>query len=79
MLLAVARGQAITFLPAAAGRLYPRPGIAYVDVTDLPVSTAALAWIPHRRDQPALAALLRAARTVTGRGDAARRHAPSVS
>jgi len=43
MLLAVARGQGITFLPAAARRLYPRPGIAYVDVTDLPMSTAALA------------------------------------
>ncbi|MFK3978983.1 LysR family transcriptional regulator [Micromonospora sp. NPDC050397] len=79
MLLAVARGQAIAFLPAAAGQLYPRPGIAYVGVTDLPVCTAALAWLPDRRDQPALAALIRAARTVTGRGDATRRYVPTAS
>ncbi|MFI6757527.1 LysR family transcriptional regulator [Micromonospora sp. NPDC050417] len=74
MLLAVARGQAITFLPAAAGRLYPRPGIAYVDVTDLPTSTAALAWVPHQREHPALAALVNAARTVLRRDD----HLPEV-
>ncbi|HEY0637398.1 MAG TPA: LysR family transcriptional regulator [Pseudonocardiaceae bacterium] len=67
MLLAVARGQGITFLPAAARHLYPRPGIAYVDVTDLPMSTAALAWLPHRRDYPALTALLQAARSVLAR------------
>ncbi|MEV4624888.1 LysR family transcriptional regulator [Micromonospora sp. NPDC049523] len=68
MLLAVARGQGITFLPAAARDLYPRPGIAYVDVTDLPMSTAALTWLSHDGDRPALTALLQAARAVLRRG-----------
>ncbi|WP_066360075.1 LysR family transcriptional regulator [Herbidospora mongoliensis] len=66
MLLAVARGQAITFLPAAARRLYPRPGIAYVDVVDLPDSTAALAWHPGNTSHTVLA-LLDCARTVLAR------------
>lgn len=39
----VARGQAISFLPAAARCLYPRSGVTYVDVADAPHSTAALA------------------------------------
>ena len=69
MLLAVARRQAITFLPSAARHLYPRPGIAYVDVTDLPPSTAALAWPPENRGQPALAPLLKATRAVLRRQD----------
>ncbi|MFK4246130.1 LysR family transcriptional regulator [Micromonospora chokoriensis] len=69
MLLAVVRGQAITFLPAAARRLYPRPGVAYVEVSDLPMSTAALAWVPRQRDNPALAALVTAARAVLGRDE----------
>ncbi|MYS24392.1 MULTISPECIES: LysR family transcriptional regulator [unclassified Streptomyces] len=70
MLLAVARGEAIAFLPAAARQLYPRPGVAYVEVTDLPLSTAALAWLPRNPLPPALAALLRTARTVVRRGGA---------
>lgn len=68
MLLAVARGQAITILPAAARRLFPRPGVAYVEVSDLPLSTAALAWLPHR-DHPALTVLLQVARAVLRRDD----------
>ncbi len=67
MLLAVARGQAITFLPAAARDFFPRPGVAYVDVTDLPPSGACLAWLPGRQEQPALGALVEAARTVVAR------------
>jgi len=66
-LLTVARGQAITFLPAAARDLYPRPGVAYADVTDLPPCTAALAWLPENRDRPAIAALRNAAHRVTRR------------
>ncbi|SCL33002.1 LysR family transcriptional regulator [Micromonospora aurantiaca (nom. illeg.)] len=72
LLSAVARGQAIAFLPAEARRDYSRRGVAYVDVVDLPLSTAALAWLPGR-DNPALAALLQAARAVVrrdGQGDA---------
>jgi DNA-binding transcriptional LysR family regulator len=68
MLLAVARGEGITFLPAAARRLYPRPGIAYVDVTDLPLSTAALAWPAEHRDRPAVVALREIAARVVARG-----------
>ncbi|MEU9337986.1 LysR family transcriptional regulator [Streptomyces sp. NPDC048290] len=63
MLHAVASGAAITFLPAAARMLYPRPKIAYADVAGLPPTTAALAWLPHQ-DRPALKALLAVARTV---------------
>ncbi|MFU8872806.1 LysR family transcriptional regulator [Micromonospora sp. SL4-19] len=66
LLSAVARGQAIAFLPAEARRDYHRRGVAYVDVSDLPLSTAALAWLPNR-DHPALTALLQAAHTVLRR------------
>lgn len=62
MLLAVARGQAMTFLPAAARDLFPRPGVRYVDVTDLSPSTAVLAWLPKNRSRPLTAALWEAAR-----------------
>ncbi|MFG1806298.1 LysR family transcriptional regulator [Streptomyces sp. NPDC049040] len=58
----VSRGQAISFLPAAARHLYPRPGVAFVEVTDAPASTAALAWHPRNRDQPPVRALRAAAR-----------------
>lgn len=64
MLLAVARGQAITFLPAGSRELYPRPGVAYVDVTDLPPSTAALTWLPKNHARPTITALREAARTI---------------
>ncbi|MFF9306998.1 LysR family transcriptional regulator [Streptomyces sp. NPDC014777] len=60
----VARGQAISFLPAAARCLYPRSGVTYVDVADAPQSTAALAWMPTTQDRPVLSALLETARTV---------------
>ncbi|BCJ66261.1 LysR family transcriptional regulator [Polymorphospora rubra] len=67
LLHAVARGEGICFLPAAARKFYPRPGIAYRDVTDLAPSTSALAWLDGNRDQPAVAAIRRAARTVLAR------------
>ncbi|MEV6815597.1 LysR family transcriptional regulator [Micromonospora sp. NPDC051296] len=68
LLSAVARGQAIAFLPAEARRDYSRRGVAYVDVIDLPLSTAALAWLPNR-DDAALTALLQAAHTVLRRNN----------
>ncbi len=71
MLLAVARGEAVVFLPAAARHLFPRPGVAYVDVTDLLPCTAALAWLPRASSRPAVAALCQAARRVVARGDTA--------
>lgn len=64
----VARGQAMSFLPAAARHLYPRPGVAFVDVTDAPASTAALAWLLRNRDHPPLQALRTAARGTFGPG-----------
>lgn len=64
MVLAVTQQQAITFLPAAARRLYPRAGLTYVDVPELGVSTAELAWLPENRDKPAVSALREVARQV---------------
>ena len=64
LMLAVARGQGIVFLPTAARHLYPRPGITYVDVADLPAYTAALVWAPKNRSRPVVSALREAARTV---------------
>lgn len=61
LMLAVASGEAIAFLPAAARHLYPRPGIAYIDVTDLPRSTAVLAWLPVHDRKPLIAAVIAAA------------------
>lgn len=45
LLHVVAQGTAMAFLPAAAREFFPRPGVSYVDVTDLPPSTSA--WPPH--------------------------------
>lgn len=60
----IAQGQAIAFLPEAARRIYPRPGIAYVDVADLPGYTAALVWAPKNRSLPVVTALRDAARAI---------------
>jgi len=64
MLLAVARGQGIVFLPEAARPLYPRPDLAYLDVTDLSASSAALAWLPRNSTRPTITALRQAAHHV---------------
>ncbi|MFJ6080014.1 LysR family transcriptional regulator [Streptomyces sp. NPDC092369] len=63
MVLAVLQARAITFLPAAARRLYPRPGLVYVDVPELGNSVSFLAWLPANRDLPAVRALREAARS----------------
>ena len=62
VLSAVALGQGICFAPAAARLLYPRPGVAYLDVPDLSPCSSALAWQTRRRDTPAVTALREAAR-----------------
>lgn len=67
LLHAVAEGEAMCFLPSAARDLFPRPGIRYVDVTDLTTCSAALAWLAERRDEPTIAAVREAARAVLGR------------
>ena len=64
LLLAVAQGAGVALLPAAARELYPRPGLAYADVVDLPPVAAALAWLPARRECRQVAALCGAARAV---------------
>ncbi|WP_033345245.1 LysR family transcriptional regulator [Catenuloplanes japonicus] len=61
LLKAVAEGRGIAFLPAAARTVFARPGIAYLDVTDLPPSTSALAWLAENGEAPAVAAIRAAA------------------
>ncbi|MGP3953739.1 LysR family transcriptional regulator [Streptomyces sp. 7N604] len=63
----IALGEGIEFPPDSARRLYPRPGVSYVDVTGLPPWTTALAWLPKNRDKPFVAALRQAVRTVLRR------------
>jgi DNA-binding transcriptional LysR family regulator len=69
MVLAVTQGSAITFLPAAARRLYPRAGITYVDCPELGLSTSELAWLPDNRDEPSVSALREAARETVRKTD----------
>ena len=59
----VETGSAVFFAPASVARRYPRPGIAYRPVSDLPDSTLALAW-PQDARSPAVATFVRAACTV---------------
>ncbi|MEU9349739.1 LysR substrate-binding domain-containing protein [Streptomyces griseoloalbus] len=61
LLLAVARGEGMCFLPAAARDLFPRPGVRYVDVVDLSPSTSALGWLAQHRDRPGVQAMRAAA------------------
>jgi DNA-binding transcriptional LysR family regulator len=42
----IARGLGISFTTEASARLYDRPGIVYVPITDRPPSHTALAWSP---------------------------------
>jgi len=67
----VETGSVVFFAPASVARRYPRPGIAYRPVSDLPDSALALAW-PQDARSPAVAAFVRAACTV-----AAAAHAPA--
>ncbi|MGP3981017.1 LysR substrate-binding domain-containing protein [Streptomyces sp. KR80] len=53
----IAMGEGIQLPPDAGRWLYPRPGVSYVEVTDLEPWTAALAWLPARRDDPFVTAL----------------------
>ena len=59
----VETGSVVFFAPASVARRYPRPGIAYRPVSDLPDSTLAVAW-PQDARSPAIAAFVRAACTV---------------
>ncbi|MFB9392494.1 LysR family transcriptional regulator [Streptomyces coeruleoprunus] len=66
---AVSRGHGIRLVSAACRELFPRPGIAYVDVADAPVCTAVLAWAAARRDTPGVRALRQAAGDLATAGD----------
>jgi DNA-binding transcriptional LysR family regulator len=59
----VETGSVVFFAPASVARRYPRSGIAFRPVSDLPDSTLALAW-PEDARSPAVAAFVRAACTV---------------
>ena len=59
----VETGSVVFFAPASVARRYPRSGIAYRPVSDLPDSTLAVAWLQDARS-PAVAAYERAACTV---------------
>jgi DNA-binding transcriptional LysR family regulator len=56
----VETGSVVFFAPASVAQRYPRPGIAYRPVSDLPDATLALAW-PQDARSPAVAAFVRAA------------------
>jgi hypothetical protein len=59
----VETGSVVFFAPASVARRYPRSGIAYRPVSDLPDATLAVAWLQDARS-PAVAAFVRAACTV---------------
>lgn len=59
----VRAGRGIAFLPAAVCAMFPRPGIAYVPVTDTPPGQVALAW-PAAHRTPLVRALAAAAQHV---------------
>ncbi|WP_175407360.1 LysR family transcriptional regulator [Streptomyces sp. TRM64462] len=65
---AVSQGHGMRIVSAACRALFPRPGIAYVDVPDAPVCTAVLAWAEARRDDPGVRALRRAAEGLAAAG-----------
>jgi len=64
----VETGSVVFFAPASVARRYPRSGIAYRPVSDVPDSTLALAW-PQDARSPAVAAFVRAACTVAAAAD----------
>lgn len=61
---AVGLGQGIAFVAGAAGELFPRPGIRYLEVTDLPPADAILTWAASRRDEPGVVAIRSVVRQV---------------
>ncbi|MGW5343485.1 LysR family transcriptional regulator [Streptomyces sp. NPDC004050] len=64
IIAAVGLGQGIAFAGGATGELFPRPGIRYLEVTDLPPCSAILAWAASRRDEPGVVAIRSVVRQV---------------
>ncbi|CAL9642904.1 LysR family transcriptional regulator [Streptomyces sp. enrichment culture] len=69
LLNTVARGTAMSFLPAAARNFYARPGLAYIDVIDAPGTASVLVWMRDDRERPAVEGLLQAGRAVLARSE----------
>ncbi|HEV3169571.1 MAG TPA: LysR substrate-binding domain-containing protein [Actinocrinis sp.] len=65
----VRTGRGVAFLPAVVCAMFPRPGIAYVPVTDIPPGQVALAWAAGRRT-PLVDGLAEAAQQTVGDGRA---------
>jgi DNA-binding transcriptional LysR family regulator len=61
LLATVAQDKAIAFLPSAVRRFFPRPGIVFLDVADIPPCTSALAWHVNGSQRPTVMALRQAA------------------
>ncbi|MFF7441761.1 LysR family transcriptional regulator [Streptomyces sp. NPDC008122] len=59
----VETGSIVFFAPMSVAQRYPRPGISYRPVSDLPDATLFVAW-PQDARSPAVAAFVRAACTV---------------
>ncbi|MGP3769751.1 LysR family transcriptional regulator [Streptomyces sp. SDT5-1] len=68
VLAQVALGNVIGFLPASARDFYPRPGICYRDVVDLPPCTMALTWFAQNHDHPEVKLIRDLARNVLRSG-----------
>ncbi|GAB7050883.1 LysR family transcriptional regulator [Catenuloplanes indicus] len=66
-------GSAVWFLPEWVARRFPRPGIAYRPVPDLEPVSLSVVW-PASSRSPAVAAFVRAARTVADSQPAAALH-----
>lgn len=49
----ISRGVGLSFTTSSMVRLYDRPGIQFVPITDRPVSYTAIAWRPERLTTPA--------------------------
>ena len=64
----VARGEGISITSAGASRYYARPGVVFVQISDIPDCSVALAWWPE--SSAAVAELVETARGVTGQNRA---------
>jgi DNA-binding transcriptional LysR family regulator len=73
----IARGLGISFTSEASARLYDRPGIVYVPITDRPRNYTALAWNPRALSDDA-AALVRQVREEWSFGEGQSRERPAT-
>jgi DNA-binding transcriptional LysR family regulator len=65
---AVTAGRGVGLAPASASRLYARPGVTFIEVTDAEPSTGALAWRRETPDaNPTAAEFIRTARLLVHR------------